>query len=250
MERYRQLFANGEKIDGPPSRRQARRAEAPDIAGTGLLTDILGDAAKAAKGSDDTQTTPRLIRGRFFVYRYDAQRRTQDNSPTLPLRAVPNSIQDGNWHLVAELVFRLPRESARMNWRTLVEVETDTILHLRALSSEVVKGKVFTYDPVTSTGIANNTSAQTSAVLNPLRKDEELHNLNLPAGTPPVQFLEGRWAAVTNMTRPDFQPPTRPAGSNFDIWDARTNEFAAVNAYYHVDRFFRLGRGSRLPSGA
>src|SRR5205085_11416520 len=26
----------------------------------------------------------------------------------------------------------------------------------------------------------------------------------------------------------------------FDAWNVRTNEFAAVSAYYHVDRFFRL----------
>src|SRR5262249_6067408 len=45
---------------------------------------------------------------------------------------------------------------------------------------------------------------------------------------------------VTNLHPPNVPAPTRPAGSNFDIWDVRTNEFAAVNAYYHVDRFFRL----------
>ena len=33
--------------------------------------------------------------------------------------------------------------------------------------------------------------------------------------------------------------PTRPTGSDFDS-RARTNDFAAVNAYYHNDRFFQL----------
>ena len=45
---------------------------------------------------------------------------------------------------------------------------------------------------------------------------------------------------MVNITSPNFKPPTRPAGRNFDQWNVRTNEFAAVNAYYHVDRFFRL----------
>ena len=251
MDRYRRLFATGEKTDGPPSRRKARRPQESDIAGSNLLTDILGDAAKASRGLDDAQTTPRLIRGRFFVYRYDAKERTQEEShhvgqpicgtpPTLPLPAVPKSIQDGSWYLVAELVFRLPYEGARMNWRMLVEVETNTIVYLRALSSGVVMGKVFTYDPITITGTKTNTPDKCNAVLNPHRKDKELRNLNPPAGMPLTQSLEGTWAAVTNITPPDFLPPTRPAGSNFDIWDVRTNEFAAVNAYYHTDRFFRL----------
>ena len=251
LERYRRLFAAGEKVDGPPSRRQAGRPREPDITKSDLLTEILGNVAKAAKELDDPQTTPRLIRGRFFVYRYDAKERTQDEShhvgqpvcgtpPTLPLPAVPKSIQDGSWNLVAELVFRLPYEGARMNWRMLVEVETNAIVYLRALSSGVVMGKVFNYDPVTSTGTATNTSNQSNAVLNPFRVDEELRNLNPAAGTPLAQSLEGTWAAVTNITPPNISPPTRPAGSNFDVWDVRANEFAAVNAYYQVDRFFRL----------
>jgi hypothetical protein len=236
LERYRRLFATGEKVDSPPSRRQARRPQEPDIARSDLLTEILGNAAKAAKGLDDAQTAPRLIRGRFFIYRYDAKERTRDESPTLPLPPVSGSIHDGSWYLAAELVFRLPYVGSRMNWRMLVEVETNTILSLRALSSGVM-GNVFSYDPVTSTGTATNTSDQSNAVLNPLRKLEMLHNLNSSAGT---QSLEGAFAKVINDTAPDFQPPTRPAGSNFDIWDVRTNEFAAVSAYYHVDRFFRL----------
>jgi hypothetical protein len=228
LERYRRLFATAEKTDGPPSRRKARRSD--------LLTDILGGAAKVAKGLDDTQTTPRLISGRFFIYRYDANERTKGESLTLPLRGVPKYIRDGNWYLAAELVFRLPYRRIRMNWRILVEVETNTILCVQALSSGVM-GNVFTYDPVTSTGEASNTSDQDNRVLNRHRKLEKLRNLKSPTGT---QSLEGTFAKVSNETAPDFQPPTRPAGRNFDIWHVRTNEFAAVNAYYHVDRFFRL----------
>jgi hypothetical protein len=32
---------------------------------------------------------------------------------------------------------------------------------------------------------------------------------------------------------------TKSVGTDFDF-DVRTNNFAAVNAYYHCDRFFRL----------
>ena len=236
IDRYRRLFATAERIDGFPSRRRAGRPQEPDIASSDLLSDILGDAARAARGLDDSPPTPRLIRGRFYICRYHADERTLDESPTLPLRAVHRSIQNRKWHLVAELMFSLPHEGAPMNWRTFVEVETDSIVHLRALSSGVT-GKVFIYDPVTRTGNKDNTSNKRNAVLDDHRQDDQLRNLNPPVGP---QALEGTWAKVVNITPPKFDPPTRPAGSDFDAWSVRTNEFAAVNAYYHVDRFFRL----------
>ena len=260
IKRFHRLFATGEKVD--VSRRgAAKRPEAPDVVSSDLLAEILGKAAKASKGLDERQATPVLIRGRFFVYRYDPALRAVDHPhptptrnapesgatqnmdqplcgkpPTLPLPPVPKPIQEGCWYLVAELVFRLPYEGSRMNWRILVEVETNTILYLRALSSGV-NGLVFTYDPITSTGTTTNTPNQSNAVLNPLRDDVVLANLNAPvAGT---QALQGTWATLTEESIPSIAPPTRPVGSDFD-YDVRTNDFAAVNAYYHVDRFFQL----------
>ncbi|MGH7211615.1 MAG: hypothetical protein ACREF1_09170, partial [Acetobacteraceae bacterium] len=38
---------------------------------------------------------------------------------------------------------------------------------------------------------------------------------------------------------PNTAPPTEPANASFDF-DARTDNFAGVNAYYHCDAFFRL----------
>ena len=239
LERHRRLFATGEKTDGPPPRRHARRPQQAEIARSDLLTHILGRAANVEKGHDGASVPPRLISGRFFIYRYDAAGRTELEPPRLPLSPVPHAIHDGSWRLVAELVFRLPHDGVTMNWRILVDVATDAILCLRALSSCLITGTVFPYDPVTSTGVPTNTPDKSNDVLNPLRKDEALHNLNPPAGKPLTQSLEGRWAAVTNLHAPNVSPPTRPAGSNF-VFDVRTNEFAAVSAYYHVDRFFRL----------
>jgi hypothetical protein len=102
--------------------------------------------------------------------------------------------------------------------------------------SSGIEGHVFTLDPVTC-GHSYD-ARDDNEVLKHFQQLEELHNLAPPNdGT---QLLEGRFAKVVNITSPHFQPPTRPAGSNFDNFDVRTNEFAAVNAYYHVDRFFRL----------
>lgn len=250
LERYRRLFATAEKIDASPSQPRPRRVEAPAVPSSDLLPEIVGKAAKASKAVKDPEAAARLIRGRFFIYRYDPATRTQDHPhsvdqplcgtpPTLPLPPVPKSIRDGGWYLVAELIFRLPYNGHRMNWRVLVEVETNTILYLRALTSGI-NGLVFTYDPITSSGTATNTADKSNAVLNPHRDNEPLANLNPPTGTPSTQSLQGTWATLTEIETPTVGAPTRPAGSDFDIWDVRTNQFSAVNAYYHTDRFFRL----------
>ena len=250
IERYRRLFATGKKADGVPARARTKAAKASETDGAALLDEILGKQSIA----------PRLIRGRFFIHRFDSAKRTADHPPSttgkyagqedaaghaqppegtepmLPVPPVSKSIQDGHWYLVAELIFRLPYAGSRMNWRMLVEVETHSVLYLRALSSGV-NGLVFLYDPITSSGTATNTPNQSNAVLNPHRTSVLLENLNPPvAGT---QSLQGSRVTLSEIELATVAAPTRPAGSDFD-YNARTNDFAAVNAYYHNDRFFQL----------
>ena len=263
IERYRQLFATGEKTGAVRVRKAAASAEA-SAASAALLTDILGKpgkGSKSAKGETSNEDMPQLIRGHFFVYRYEAARRIQDDThkpaatmhasanaaqgneqalcgtpPTLPLPAVPKSIREGQWCLVAELVVRAPLEGSPMNWRALVDVETNAILYLRALTSGV-NGLVFLHDPITSSGDSANTPDASNAELNPHRTSVLLPNLDPPAGG--KQYLQGSLATLTDLELKDVDPPNRNVGLNFD-YDARTDEFAAVNAYYHVDRFFQL----------
>jgi hypothetical protein len=262
IQRYRRLFATGEKIDTPPSRpSRAKQPEAPNVASSDLLTEILDKAAKAAKGLKDQQATPRLIRGRFFIYRYDPAKRAEDfpqqppathmpregatdsnqlltgSSPTLPLPAVPKPIQPGQWYLVAELICSLPYLGRPMNWRILVEVETNAILYLRALTSGV-SGYVFQRDPITATGNAANSPAATAATLNPLRSSVTLQGLTAPAPGD-NQVLTGNFIEISDFELATATPPTEAPGTDFN-YATRTNEFAAVNAYYHCDRFFRL----------
>lgn len=261
IERYRGLFATGEKVDTLSSRATAKRAKEAGVAGSDLLADILGKAAKASKGLDDRQGTSRLIRGRFFVYRYDSAKRTVDHPhptpstnvpekdvtgcgdsfcgtpPMLPLPPVPKSIQEGRWYLVAELVFHLPYQGGPMNWRMLVEVETNTILYLRALTSNVT-GLVFAADPITATGNAANSPAANAATLNLVRGSQTLLGLTAPAPGS-NQALTGNFVQISDFELATAAPPTEAPGANFN-YGARTNNFAAVNAYYHCDRFFRL----------
>jgi hypothetical protein len=214
------------------------------------------ETASAARASQTAwlgQT--RLRRGLFYIYRYDPDERQPgregkgpapkigegesalgpeaiDVVPTMPLPPVPGQIRPGRHYLVVELVFRVGREP--IDWKALVELETGAILRLRPMTAGV-NGLVFTYDPKTSTGILANDGDSTNATLNPLRDDVTLQNLNAPvAGT---QSLVGTNVMLSDDDTPTFAPPTKPAGTDFD-YDARTNDFAAVNAYYHSDSLF------------
>jgi hypothetical protein len=93
---------------------------------------------------------PRIKGTRPWMYRYKAANRFDDaneldsdetewiepsnSRPTLPIPPVPDSIVDGNWHLVAEARFTLYVEKwGLLNWTVLIEPETRAVLYLRAL---------------------------------------------------------------------------------------------------------------------
>jgi hypothetical protein len=219
---------------------------------------ILGrTAADSESDADDA----RAIRGRFFVYQYREESRlpakhphpvqdpqletevplesieTHEDAPTLKLPAVKSKIKDGDWRLVSEVTFALrTAEHGSLNWRALVDVETESVLLLEPLVAGL-NGMVFHRDPISSSGNAANSPNQGNAILNPLRNSIVLPNLDAAVGG--VQSLRGRFAVVTNVEPPNIAPPTQSVGVDFNF-DARTNDFAAVNAYYHTDRFFAL----------
>src|SRR5439155_11512708 len=153
------------------------------------------------------------------------------------LPPVPRTIRPGRDYVVAEVVFTFPFAGfEQLNWRALIEVETNTVLYLRALIAGV-DARVFTYDPITSTGVLTNTATQPNATLNPLRDWVTLEDINGPvSGT---QSLAGTHVRISDDDAPTVAPPTRPMGSDFD-YDARTNDFAAASAYYHANGVFAL----------
>lgn len=216
---------------------------------------------KRATNVPDWMNRVRVKRALFYVYRYDAEQRQPKNAInfppapsssakrpgdgpeavdiefTLPLPPVPSTIRTGEYYLVVEVVFTLGGETkGALNWKALIEVETGAILWLRAMIAAQVMGKVFTYDPKTFTGDLGNDADSNNATLNPLRQDQELLNLDLPPGMSP-QDLAGSNVIIVDDDAPAFDAPSEPGGNPFD-YDARTNEFAAVNAYYHTNNFF------------
>ena len=126
------------------------------------------------------------------------------------------------------------RSRTLLHWVALVDVESLSVLYLEAFVSDV-KGLVFEIDPITTNG--GPRPSANSAALNPVRVSDVLPGLNAPvAGT---QSLVGENVQLSDVESPTIAAPTEPTGTDFNF-DARTNNFAAVNAYYHCDKFFRL----------
>jgi hypothetical protein len=218
----------------------------------------------------------RLIQGQFWVYQYDELARLPSPTPVperfnrgldrgpgeagevpddrepliLPLPPVDERIQDGAYYLVAEITFELPLgDREQLTWRMLVEVQTNSVLYLRALVSEV-DGQVFLQDPPTKTGNTALNSASNNPTLNPHRDTVPLQNLDAPSGG--TQSLSGTFGRLQEVEGDVVAAPTQPTGTSF-LYDVRTNNFAAVSAYFQVDRIFReiAGMGWTIagPSG-
>ena len=199
---------------------------------------------------------PTIQRQRLVVYQYDERKRTAPEErppadreslgppaprPTLPLPPVDTNVEDGKHYVAAEIIFTLSWiDFEDLVWRALLDVDTLTVLYLRALVDDVT-GLVFKEDPVTANG--GPLPDATIAALNPLRTSVVLPDLSPPvAGT---YSLTGDRVELQDVEVPTVPAPTSPAGTAFDF-AARTDNFAAVNAYYHCDRFFQLVEELRI----
>jgi zinc metalloprotease ZmpB len=210
------------------------------------LAELLGIAG--GKTAFDAKSL-RILRRRLMVYRYNKservirpQRRTGKahkglvlDHPTLPLPPVKHSIADGHHYVVAAIDFRTASPSSDdLHWAALIEAETLSVLYLRALVDHVC-GLVFKADPMTLSG-GPAASAKNNA-LNPLRSSVALQGLHAPRGG--KHSLTGNNVKIRDFEAPIAASPVEPARTDFN-YSARTDQFAAVNAYYHCDRFFRL----------
>lgn len=256
IEEYRRLFV---AADAATERARATG----EAAGATFLAGLFGlDGAG--------RTTPRLIRGRFWIYRYDERARfgdpkrrgagaapaalhdapvanlapaesrldTPDGGPALPFRVPPPDpgIRNGADYLAAEITFEAATADHRHTWRALVELRTGSILYLRPLSA-CVDALVFENDPITKTGDTALNSMSDNDMLNPHVDDITLQNLDGPVGD--VQSLIGTYANVTQVEGIVIPAPTEATGTDFD-YDVRSDNFASVSGYFHVDRIFRI----------
>lgn len=277
IETHRQLFAQAAsdqrlRVLGLEDQVKAVgfAEENAELKTAAFVRSVLGRDVSAMTEDESTPSDEaRAIRGRFFVYRYEEDKRfpprlyetvlpessdetespvisveSHEEVPVLDLPPVSPSIADGAWRVVSEVTFHLKTpEFGTLNWRALVDVETDSILMLEPLVSGNF-GLVFHRDPITSSGDTGNIPSRANNVLNPFRTSVQLPNLDAPVNG--QQSLRGRFAVVVNVTQPNIAPPLVPVSQRFDF-DVRSNDFAAVNAYYHTDRFFALVESLGFP---
>lgn len=207
----------------------------------------------------EADKSPSKINGkRLVIYEYDPKQRFDpeaDNSPaakraeafgaklpTLPLPAVPAKIRAGLHYVVAEALFSLSLPGwGQLNWRALIEVETNAVLYLRAFVS-CITGSVFVSDPISLSGNPAATPAAPASVLDPLRTTVTLGDL--VASNP--QALKGVLDEVENLETPNLPPPTTAPPFTF-VYSSVTPDFAAVSAYYHVDCCFELVKNMGFP---
>jgi hypothetical protein len=212
-----------------------------------------------ALGSGEGQIT--INQQRLLVYQYrkeDRQALTGTEppaprhhyAPTLILNAVPDSIQDGRYYVVREVLFTLPLPGhGTLNWRAFIEVETGTVLYLRAFTSGIdtpVTGELYTRDPPTRKGAAGPLPEGDIAHLNLLRETITLSSLT---PTSP-QALTGKYAVIKHIIKNTNPPPPNvlvpTTTNNKFVGDVESDVFAAVNAYHHVTFMFELVEGLGL----
>lgn len=194
---------------------------------------------------------PNLEGGRIerqVVYRYEPDAREEEHDHEqggcftpgdvhVPHLAPPTieGLAKGQHWVCDEVLFRASRskEEPPVNWRMLVEPKSGDVLYIRALVA-CATGIVFVKDPQTQ-GATTATGASSNAVLNPLRSSVTLPGLT--PGTP--QELSGEFVEIAETSNPVVAAPTEPGPASAFNYDARTDDFSAVNAYYHCDNMFR-----------
>ncbi|WP_297771289.1 hypothetical protein [uncultured Roseovarius sp.] len=187
-----------------------------------------------------------ITRKRLLVFPYSPHdrgnalgERASDGSveacPTVSPPEVPDSINEGTYYVVTEVMFSYTAPGwGPLNWEAMIEPQTGAALRVEALVS-CVDGTVLLRDPLTTNGTNTEPDAP-SAALDALRDVVELPDA-LDDGN--EHRLEGRFVTVRNVSPPNLAAPTTPLGQQFQA-SVPTDDFAAINGYYHCDQCFRL----------
>jgi len=195
-------------------------------------------------GIEDRKRELRITSQRRLIYRYLESQRIdpetkappgplQGPKPTLALPPPADGIVSGEHYVVVEVLFTTDPGSHSINWRVFIEERTGSVLYLRALLSCAL-GNVFQIDPVTETGNGTLTGCSGDATLDPVQTTV---TLNVTAESP--QALTGPFVTLSDFRAPTSAPPVSPP-TNFTALASDSVNFGAVNAFYHVDRFFQL----------
>ena len=219
-----------------------------------VVAEILGVTVGIALLSGEAIRSIEVTATRLLIYRYEAQNRlanTNDDVSTLdralaaqPAHARAQSgaadIEESQHYVVREVLFTLNlRQRGAIHWRAFVEVETCSVLYLRAFVAGF-SGDVFPLDPPSASG---DMTILPSAIDTFWTNGPRSHAPGVEEGDPTA--LEGH-------VHPDSGPVPaarcRPRASrrngtfSFEP-ESKADDFSAVSAYYHCDDAFRLVGG-------
>jgi hypothetical protein len=188
----------------------------------------------------------------LVVYRYQPDQRAEPapepeaekavsferGAPTLSLPPVSREMKAGTDYVVAEVYFDLDiPEWKALHWQALVEPISGSVLYVRALVSGA-DGCIFRVDPISATGDTTLTPSAAEASLNALRTHVAVSDL-VPADPQP---LAGSQTSLQELEAPVAAGPTTSSPFQF-CYNTKTSDFAAMNAYYHVNWIFNLMKG-------
>lgn len=188
-------------------------------------------------------TRPRVYRyseAERFATRADLRDAPHHKLPHLPVGPIPDNIREGADYAVAEVLFTLELVPwGKLNWSALIDPDTRGVLYLRALVDNA-KGLVFKNDPQTLSVDPDIGPRSDGATLDAFRELVELEGLTPPLNG--IQRLEGEWVKLEDCYAPEVPAPSDSQSAGFSF-GSRTDEFGAVNAYYHCDGLFRMLEG-------
>ncbi|KST69496.1 hypothetical protein [Mastigocoleus testarum] len=229
------------EVEPPPSDAQYM----PEHINADILANLLALEANKPR--------PEVNSKRLLIYQYNADDRgngygepeendetqVQVAAPKLIPPPIPSHFQSGQYYIVVEVLFTLNDPNmGSLNWRAFIEPESGTVLYLSAFIG-CLDGHVYLQDPLTKTGDQSIKASSPVSILNSLRDRVTLFGLQPPPqiGTP--QKLEGEFVKIVNISSPNSVSPTTIPPNDFS-YSVPTDDFAAVNAYYHCDRLFRM----------
>lgn len=178
------------------------------------------------------------------IYRYDpgqrkrrsakdkqADRNLAERALDIMLPAVDKSIKAEQPRVATEVFFTSTVGDLKFNWHAVIDYSTDSVLYIRPLVEMMSTGYVYDRDPFTTTGDVSIVPSSSTAVLNGPRTPR-------PLATAIPPNLSGQYVELQEIF-PIVAPPPTSASGKFDF-DADTDDFSAVNAYYHCDAVFRI----------
>lgn len=214
------------------------RANAPAV--QTRLQDLLAQAGLELKAINSQ---------RELVYRYqEADRKPREDEdepsslqlPDLASEPLPAEIQEGKHYAVTECFFTTGGGPVDpLNWVIFFEAVSGAVLYVRPLIYSV-EGLIFPNDPVSMSGDATLVPTAPADDLNGYRRSRLLERLLMPAPPADVE-LSGRFVELQDTNAPVTAAPTEPDGTAAVFNYACTaDDFAAVNAYYHMDFLYKL----------